>query len=90
MTYGQLMKLCNETMSVDIEQRYKGLGESDAIMSFPSLMNPKTRRLVRLTMDDVIKTTETFRLLHGDSNELREARRQLLANADITLQDIDN
>ena len=90
MTYGQLMAMCNKSFNVPIEQRYKGLGESDASMIFPSLMNPKTRKLIRITMDDVAEAMKTIELLHGDSDAMREARRRLLYNANITLEDIDN
>lgn len=90
MSYGQFLDMCDKSFQVDIEQRYKGLGESDASMIFPSMMNPKTRRLIRMTMDDIPAAMETLTLLHGDGDKLREARRELLRNADITLQDIDN
>lgn len=90
MSYGQFLEMCDGAFQVDVEQRYKGLGESDASMIFPSMMNPKTRRLIRLTMDDIPAAIEVMNLLHGDGEKLREARRDLLRNADITLQDIDN
>lgn len=90
MSYGQFLEMCDGAFQVDVEQRYKGLGESDASMIFPSMMNPKTRRLIRLTMDDIPAAIEVMNLLHGDGDKLREARRELLRNADITLQDIDN
>lgn len=90
MSYGQFLDMCDKSFQVDIEQRYKGLGESDASMIFPSMMNPKTRRLIRMSMDDIPAAMETLTLLHGDGEKLRQARRDLLRNADITLQDIDN
>ena len=90
MTYGQLLEMCDKTFRIDIEQRYKGIGESDASMVFASMMNPKTRKLVRITMDDIPAAMETIKLLHGPGEDMRAARRKLLAEADITLQDIDN
>lgn len=90
MTFGQFMRMCDKSFNVPIEQRYKGLGESDASMIFPSMMNPKTRRMIRITMDDAKEALETIELLHGDSDAMREARRKLLYNANITLEDIDN
>ena len=89
-TMGQFLEMCEKSYQIEIEQRYKGLGESDADMIFPSMMNPKTRRLLRVTTDDVKEALKTIELLHGEGEALREARRQLLINADITLQDIDN
>lgn len=90
MTYGQFMDMCSKTFMIDIEQRYKGIGEGKADMTFPSMMNPKTRKLVRITMDDVEDAMKTIQLLHGATDEMRRARRKMLAEADITLQDIDN
>lgn len=90
MTYGQFLAMCDKTYRIDIEQRYKGIGEGKADMTFPSMMNPKTRRLVRITMDDVDEAMKTLELLHGGTEEMRKARRDLLTNADITLDDIDN
>lgn len=90
MSYGQFLEMCDKTFRIDIEQRYKGIGESDASMVFASMMNPKTRKLIRITMDDIPKAMETIKLLHGPGEDMRAARRKLLAEADITLQDIDN
>ena len=90
MTFGHFMEMVDRAYSGIIEQRYKGLGESDASMIFPSMMNPKTRKMVRITMDDVEKAKKTIELLHGDSEAMRDARRRLLHDADITLEDIDN
>lgn len=90
MTVGQFLRMCDKSFQVDIIQRYKGLGESETYMIFPSMMNPKTRKIYRITMSTLEEATKAMELLHGDSNELREARRQMLREADITLQDIDN
>ena len=84
------MAMCHDAFDVPILQRYKGLGETETIMVFPSLMNPKTRKLVRITVSDVAKTMEQLRHLHGDTPDMRESRRQMLADADITMADIDN
>ena len=90
MTFGQFMEMADKSFNVPIEQRYKGLGESDASMIFPSMMNPKTRKMVRITMEDAEEARKTIELLHGDSEAMREARRKLLYDANITLEDIDN
>ena len=57
---------------------------------FRTMMNPKTRKLIRITMKDVEDAMETLKILHGDSAEMREMRRKILDEADITLDDIDN
>lgn len=48
-------------------QRSKGLGENDADMMWLTTMNPKTRRLIKISPSDVEKTAETFDLLLGDN-----------------------
>ena len=53
-------------------QRSKGLGENEAEMMALTTMNPKTRRLIKVTPDDAQKTSETFDLLLGDNLEGRK------------------
>ncbi len=48
-------------------QRSKGLGENDADMMWLTTMNPKTRRLIKVTPDDAELTAKTFDLLLGDN-----------------------
>ncbi|MBR5485480.1 MAG: DNA topoisomerase [Oscillospiraceae bacterium] len=47
--------------------RSKGLGENDADMMWLTTMNPKTRRLIRVTPEDAQATAEMFDLLLGDN-----------------------
>ena len=53
-------------------QRSKGLGENEAEMMALTTMNPKTRRLIKVTPDDAQKTSEMFDLLLGDNLEGRK------------------
>lgn len=53
-------------------QRSKGLGENEAEMMSLTTMNPKTRRLIKVTPDDAQKTSEMFDLLLGDNLEGRK------------------
>ncbi|MDO5547706.1 MAG: toprim domain-containing protein [Eubacteriales bacterium] len=48
-------------------QRSKGLGENEAEMMWETTMNPETRRLIRVTPEDVSPTREMFDLLLGDN-----------------------
>jgi len=47
--------------------RYKGLGEMDADELAETAMDPKTRRLVRIELEDVVRADEIFSTLMGDA-----------------------
>ena len=61
-------------------QRYKGLGEMNPSQLWETTMNPKTRMLMRVTLDDIAEAERLIPILMGSESEGRKAYIQTYAD----------
>ena len=66
-------------------QRYKGLGEMNYTQLWETTMDPKTRTLIEVTIDDAMAAERRISVLMGDKADIR--RKWIEDNVKFTLED---
>lgn len=68
-------------------QRSKGLGENEPDMMNFTTMNPKTRRLIKITPEDAKKTSHMFDILLGENLDGR--KKFIIENGNLYTENLD-
>ncbi len=67
-------------------QRYKGLGEMNAIQLWETTMNPKTRKLLQVKLEDTVEADRIFSTLMGDHVQ---PRREFIQTHALEVKNLD-
>ena len=67
----ELMKTL-EKLGTSNVTRFKGLGEMSSVQLWDTTMNPKTRRIKKIFVEDAVEADQTFSMLMGDDVQARK------------------
>ncbi|MBS3145927.1 DNA topoisomerase (ATP-hydrolyzing) subunit B [Candidatus Woesearchaeota archaeon] len=82
----KLQELLKEIGEDAVIQRFKGLGEMNSDQLWESTMNPETRIMKKITLEDAAIADETFSILMGDQVE---PRREFIQNHAKEVKNLD-
>ena len=83
--HGLLSAVRRQVEKMDV-QRFKGLGEMNPDQLWDTTVNPETRRLMQVKIDDAVKADEIFTTLMGDQVE---PRREFIERNALTVENLD-
>ncbi len=66
------LKKLTEKLGASNITRFKGLGEMSAVQLWDTTMNPKSRKIKKIFIEDAVEADQTFSMLMGDDVQARK------------------